>query len=383
MLPPHELKKTDFTRVVRGYNAAEVDEHLDFVIEKYTELYRENDALEQKLRTVTSRLEVLKKDEEAIRGALMNAQRAGAAIVAEANERADVVMHASKTNCDKILSDFRAAIRTERAELVALREGVSRYKAQLFAMYQQHIEYIAALPTEADEIPSEVPTEEQLVSDVIDDIKSDITENLIRGNGAVTEDAEKTAPAAPAPTTEPTPAESVPTADGDGKVVAPAVGTDEEGGEAIQHGQTAVSAELEAEPDVTVGRRPIDPIFGGGAEPHGTASADVDALDAEIGGELTPEASHEAKEDSVVIPKAAKKENAPTLKKEASSGIPEVKESGIMASLNRTQKDMKSGKMQVRPARPQDKKREADDQYDRDLQEFLESMDYDDSDNTH
>lgn len=383
MLPPHELKKTDFTRVVRGYNAAEVDEHLDFVIEKYTELYRENDALEQKLRTVTSQLEVLKKDEEAIRGALMNAQRAGAAIVAEANERADVVMHASKTNCDKILSDFRAAIRTERAELVALRESVSRYKAQLFAMYQQHIEYIAALPTEADEIPSEVPTEEKLVTDVIDDIKSDITEKLIRGNGAVTEDAEKTAPAAPAPTTEPTPAESVPTADGDGKVVAPAVGTDEEGGEAIQHGQTAVSAEPEAEPDVTVGRRPIDPIFGGGAEPHGTASADVDALDAEIGGELTPEASHEVKEDSVVIPKAAKKENAPTLKKEASSGIPEVKESGIMASLNRTQKDMRSGKMQVRPARPQDKKREADDQYDRDLQEFLESMDSDDSDNTH
>lgn len=383
MLPPHELKKTDFTRVVRGYNAAEVDEHLDFVIEKYTELYRENDALEQKLRTVTSQLEVLKKDEEAIRGALMNAQRAGAAIVAEANERADVVMHASKTNCDKILSDFRAAIRTERAELVALRESVSRYKAQLFAMYQQHIEYIAALPTEADDIPSEIPTEEQLVADVIDDIKSDITENLIRGNGAKAEEAEKTAPAAPAPTTEPTPAESVPTVDGDGKDAAPAVGADEEGGEAIQDGQTAVSAEPEAEPDVTVGRRPIDPIFGGGAEPHGTTPADADVLDAEIGRELTPEASHEVEEDSVVIPKAAKKENAPTLKKEASSGIPEVKESGIMASLSRTQKNMKNDKMQVRPARPQDKKREADDQYDRDLQEFLESMDSDDSDNTH
>ena len=356
MLPPHELKKTDFTRVVRGYNAAEVDEHLDFVIEKYTELYRENDALEQKLRTVTSQLEVLKKDEEAIRGALMNAQRAGAAIVAEANERADVVMHASKTNCDKILSDFRAAIRTERAELVALRESVSRYKAQLFAMYQQHIEYIAALPTEADDIPSEIPTEEQLVADVIDDIKSDITENLIRGNGAKAEEAEKTAPT---------------------------VGADEEGGEAIQDGQTAVSGEPEAEPDVTVGRRPIDPIFGGGAEPHGTTPADADVLDAEIGRELTPEASHEVEEDSVVIPKAAKKENAPSLKKEASSGIPEVKESGIMASLSRTQKNMKNDKMQVRPARPQDKKREADDQYDRDLQEFLESMDSDDSDNTH
>lgn len=383
MLPPHELKKNDFTRVVRGYNAAEVDEHLDFVIEKYTELYRENDALEQKLRTVTSQLEVLKKDEEAIRGALMNAQRAGAAIVAEANERADVVMHASKTNCDKILSDFRAAIRTERAELVALRESVSRYKAQLFAMYQQHIEYIAALPTEADDIPSEVPTEEQLVADVIDDIKSDITENLIRGNGAKAEEAEKTAPAEPAPTAEPSPAESVPTTDGNGKDAAPAVDADEEGGEAIQDGQTAVSAEPEAEPDVTVGRRPIDPIFGGGAEPHGTAPVDADVLDAEIGGELTPEAPHEVREDSVVIPKAAKKENAPTPKKDASGVISEAKESGIMASLSRTQKDMKNDKMQVRPARPQDKKREADDQYDRDLQEFLESMDSDDSDNTH
>ena len=197
MLSPHELKKTDFTRVMRGYNASEVDEHLNFVIEKYTELYRQNDELEQRLRTVTAQFEVLKKDEEAIRGALINAQRAGSAIVSEANERADVVKMASKTNCDKILSDFRAAIRYERAQLIALRETVSRFKAQLFSIYQEHIEQIASIPTQAQEVPAEVPTEDEMVRAAVDAIKLDITD-LLENGPKKTETAEAAAQQTPA-----------------------------------------------------------------------------------------------------------------------------------------------------------------------------------------
>ena len=38
MLSPNELKKRKFTKALRGYSATEVDEHLDFVLEKYTEI---------------------------------------------------------------------------------------------------------------------------------------------------------------------------------------------------------------------------------------------------------------------------------------------------------------------------------------------------------
>jgi len=104
MLPPHELKGKDFTRVVRGYNPVEVDEHIKFIIEKYTELYRENDELERKLKTANARLEQFKSDEESIRSALINAQRASAKITTEANERAEIIIRSAKTSCDRIIA---------------------------------------------------------------------------------------------------------------------------------------------------------------------------------------------------------------------------------------------------------------------------------------
>jgi len=47
MIAPHELKNKTFTRAVRGYQQAEVDEYFDFLIEKYTEAYKANFEWEQ------------------------------------------------------------------------------------------------------------------------------------------------------------------------------------------------------------------------------------------------------------------------------------------------------------------------------------------------
>lgn len=42
---------------IRGYSAEEVDEYAEFVLKKYTELYRENDMLETKIAEMKSQLE--------------------------------------------------------------------------------------------------------------------------------------------------------------------------------------------------------------------------------------------------------------------------------------------------------------------------------------
>lgn len=84
MLPPHELKNKTFTKSMRGYNPVEVDEYIEFVIEKYTEIYRENDELERKLKTAVAQLDEIKGDEDSIRSALIDAKRAAANIRSEA-----------------------------------------------------------------------------------------------------------------------------------------------------------------------------------------------------------------------------------------------------------------------------------------------------------
>ena len=64
MLAPHELKNKTFGKAVRGYNPNEVDDYIDFLIEKYTELYRENDELERKLKIVVTNLDEIRDEEE-------------------------------------------------------------------------------------------------------------------------------------------------------------------------------------------------------------------------------------------------------------------------------------------------------------------------------
>lgn len=188
MLPPHELKNKEFTHALRGYSAAEVDEYIEFVIEKYTELYRENDKLEKQQKLTQSQLDIYKNDEASIRGALVNAQRAAVQIVEEANERADVIMHASKTNCDRILAEFRAEVRREREELLALRASVRHFKEELFASYQTHIEMLERIMPETDENDEFSMNDEDFVRSAVDTIKRDIASGTISDAESAAED---------------------------------------------------------------------------------------------------------------------------------------------------------------------------------------------------
>lgn len=177
MLPPHEIKAKDFTHAIRGYSAEEVDEYADFVLKKYTELYRENDALETKIAQMKSELDKYHSDEESIRNALVEAQRSSTKLVDEANERAEIILHSAKLNCDKILSEFKSAVKEERDELLLLRGMVKKFKEDLFIAYQTHIEYIEKIAPELDSLGEEEFSDEAIIHLAVESIKSDIINN--------------------------------------------------------------------------------------------------------------------------------------------------------------------------------------------------------------
>lgn len=175
MLPPYELKNKEFSKAMRGYNAAEVDEHIGFIIEKYTELYRENDELERKLKTAYAKLDEIKNEEESIRNAMINAQRASAKLMNEANDRADIIINTARKSCDRILADFKAKIQQERAVLVGLNEAIIDFKEKLFKLYGSHIAFVEDIPLlESDEITKFALSDDNYTSAVVQNIKQEI-----------------------------------------------------------------------------------------------------------------------------------------------------------------------------------------------------------------
>lgn len=183
MIDPHELKNKEFSKAIKGYSIAEVDEHIDFMIEKYTELYRRNDELERQLQTAESQIEQYKKDEESIRSALVNAQRASSKIIDEANDRADALLRSTKSNCDRVLADFKQNIDHEKSRLASVTEAIRVFKAQLFAAYSEHIDYIERIsPTPATD-PFDIP-DDNFTREVLVGVKNDLSSGKYNKNAA-------------------------------------------------------------------------------------------------------------------------------------------------------------------------------------------------------
>lgn len=172
MLPPHELKNKTFTKSMRGYNPVEVDEYIEFLTQKYTELYRENDELERKLRAAVTRLDELKCDEDSIRSTLIDAKRAANKIKADAEERAEAIVRSAKSSCNAILSDFNSKIELGRDTLAFLQRDAFDLKQELFQRYSEHIQYIDKLTEGMDE--SQIPDTSELRQKAVEELKASI-----------------------------------------------------------------------------------------------------------------------------------------------------------------------------------------------------------------
>lgn len=170
MLAPHELKNKSFSKSVRGYNPAEVDEYIELLIEKYTELYRENNELERKLKTVGTKLDQMRDEEESIRSTLLNAQKMAEKIVTDANSRADAITASIKERCDSIIAQFRTELSDEKDEMWEIRTRILDFKKQLFDSYREHIKSLQELSVnEIEDIV--LPDEDKIVADIISDVK--------------------------------------------------------------------------------------------------------------------------------------------------------------------------------------------------------------------
>lgn len=145
MLAPHELNKT-FQKSVMGYNPSEVDSHIEFIIEKYTEVYNANTELEEKLKTVLAKLDELKAEEDSIRSTLIRSQNIGEKIIKDAKERAEVIQGSIEESCNEVIARFRSQLNAEKNELLNMRTAILEFRKEIFDMYKAHIHELQNLP---------------------------------------------------------------------------------------------------------------------------------------------------------------------------------------------------------------------------------------------
>ena len=104
MLTPQDLKEKTFSKAVfGGYDMSGVDDFIDTVCEDYGALYKENAILKNKLKVLVDKVEEYRSTEDAMRLALMNAQKMADDIVEKANQKSEeLVKKAEEAAYEKI-----------------------------------------------------------------------------------------------------------------------------------------------------------------------------------------------------------------------------------------------------------------------------------------
>ena len=171
-----DIVSKEFDTVKRGgYDAAEVDTFLKDVSIEYKKLQNENEELEKKLEVLAEKIREYRKDEDALRDALLIAKKQGIAVVNDAQEKAektikdaDALAAKKKELGEKNLAEANAKAKqtvddanakaaeihtimmqqTEREQIVLqrTRKEVQDYTNKILAAYSAHIENIKAMP---------------------------------------------------------------------------------------------------------------------------------------------------------------------------------------------------------------------------------------------
>ena len=95
MFTPQQIDQISFGKATfGGYNMNDVDEFLEPLCEDYVTLYKENALLKSKMRVLVGKLEEYRKNEAAMKEAVINAQKT-----------CDKMVHEAEVKCAKMLGD--------------------------------------------------------------------------------------------------------------------------------------------------------------------------------------------------------------------------------------------------------------------------------------
>lgn len=142
MIAPHELKNKTFSRAVRGYNPAEVDEYFDFLIDKYTEAYKKVNELEQKVHEISAKYSEISGEEQSIRSTLLKAQKLGEVIVDNAKKEAQSKAKDLTDRCENIVASAKEKVAVEKENFIRLRKIALDFQHKLYNEYMQHVQMI-------------------------------------------------------------------------------------------------------------------------------------------------------------------------------------------------------------------------------------------------
>lgn len=176
MITSKDVRNKRFEKAAFGYKQEEIDEFLSQLEAELDEMERERAEANNKIQILADKVREYMKDEDALKDALLGAQKQGHQVIAEANEKAEAIIAEAQAKAaeleDEAVRQHAEAMERNREEIArekdALKEAqnqVSEFKKSLFDMYKSHLELISSMPeTFDDAVGYEPETAEEIAT---------------------------------------------------------------------------------------------------------------------------------------------------------------------------------------------------------------------------
>ncbi len=168
MMTLEEIRHVEFTRG-RGYRAEEVDDFIDECVETLEQYRKDTEEANQKLKILADKLAEYRNDEDSIRAALLNAQRAGDTALREAEEKAVLIIEEAQMRAKGFEEEAKKQISEQQQELERVRREVSQFKQQMLTIYKEHLAQINVLPEVEEASAPEVAEEVVTVAPIVEE----------------------------------------------------------------------------------------------------------------------------------------------------------------------------------------------------------------------
>lgn len=161
MISASEIHELRFEKAAFGYKQEDIDEFLNKLEEEVAIAQRELDDSNNKIQVLADKVREYMRDEDALKDALLGAQKEGHRIIAEANTKAEEIIAQAKEKADAMMDEVtvqhdalieknEAEIEEEHKKLAAAKKQVADFKKALFDMYKEHLNMLSAMPDEDD-----------------------------------------------------------------------------------------------------------------------------------------------------------------------------------------------------------------------------------------
>ena len=175
MLTPQEVSNSEFEKAVfGGYDTASVDKFMAQLTQDYTALYRENGILKNKMKVLVDKVEEYRSTEDAMRMALLQAERTAKEITAAAEAERDSIqadveqkkgelMRQVEAEAEERRAEIRQSLATEEAALMRAKQATSDYLDKLKAAMAAYAETVSKVYDFVEPLPprEEAPAPEQ------------------------------------------------------------------------------------------------------------------------------------------------------------------------------------------------------------------------------